>query len=235
MGPKTAAAAYAVAARPSCRLSPALRAYSSACSDASAALPKWLAVPWLNASRRQALRHAGVVSGLLEHRHRRRDRLGRLVQPVLGAGPEAYEQPDERRMCPDVGGPDAPRLLDRLVEHGLGVGEATDLEQRLAVVRQQLEPRVRFVREERDRPLEQVRRRGHVAPRERAPTRRRQPPRPVRAERPSVVVERPELGQVAVRLLQVVAEDLLVLGRALAVDAVRPLDEAARGSLRGRA
>ena len=42
-----------------------------------------------------------------------------------------------------------------------------------------------------------------------------------------MVVERAELGEVAVRLLEVVAEDLLVLGRApVAVDAVGPLDEA---------
>ena len=40
-----------------------------------------------------------------------------------------------------------------------------------------------------------------------------------------MVVQRAELGEVAVRLLEVVAEDLLVLRRAFAVDAVRPLDE----------
>jgi len=40
-----------------------------------------------------------------------------------------------------------------------------------------------------------------------------------------VVVERPELGQILVRLLEVVAEYLLVLQRAVAVDPVRPPDE----------
>ena len=40
-----------------------------------------------------------------------------------------------------------------------------------------------------------------------------------------MVVERPELEEVAVGLLEVVAEDLLVLDRALAVHAVGPLDE----------
>ncbi len=40
-----------------------------------------------------------------------------------------------------------------------------------------------------------------------------------------MVVERAELRQVAMGLLEVVAEDLLVLGCALAVHAVRPLDE----------
>ena len=55
-------------------------------------------------------------------------------------------------------------------------------------------------------------------------SRRRRP----RAELPPVVVERPEIREVAVRLLEVVAEDLLVLGLAVAVavDALRPGDEA---------
>src|SRR5207248_11309723 len=47
----------------------------------------------------------------------------------------------------------------------------------------------------------------------------------VGAELVPVVVERPQLRQVAVRLLEVVAEDLLVLARAVAVDAVGPADE----------
>src|SRR5581483_11041398 len=48
------------------------------------------------------------------------------------------------------------------------------------------------------------------------------------ARRAAEVVERSQLGQVAVRLLEVVAEDLLVLGLppALAVDAIGPVDEA---------
>ena len=40
-----------------------------------------------------------------------------------------------------------------------------------------------------------------------------------------MVVERPELGEIPVRLLEVVSEYLLVLQRAVAVDAVRPADE----------
>ena len=40
-----------------------------------------------------------------------------------------------------------------------------------------------------------------------------------------MLVGRSELGEEAVRLLEVVAEDLLVLERAVAVDAVGPFDE----------
>src|SRR2546425_10615571 len=40
-----------------------------------------------------------------------------------------------------------------------------------------------------------------------------------------MVVERPELGEIPVRLLEVVPEYLLVLQRAVAVDTIRPADE----------
>ena len=40
-----------------------------------------------------------------------------------------------------------------------------------------------------------------------------------------MVVERPELGEIPVRLLEVVPEYLLVLQRTVAVDAIRPADE----------
>ena len=79
--------------------------------------------------------------------------------------------------------------------------------------------------EEIDGATEEVRRCRHVPARERAPSCGCEPRRTVGAERPPVVVQRAEVGEVAVRLLEVVAEDLLVLGRTLAVDAVRPLDE----------
>ena len=46
---------------------------------------------------------------------------------------------------------------------------------------------------------------------------RREAVRGASAERAAVLVERPELGEVAVRLLEVVAEDLLVLALAVAL------------------
>ena len=48
---------------------------------------------------------------------------------------------------------------------------------------------------------------------------------PVLADRAPVLVERPELGEVLPGLLEVVAEDLLELDAAIAVDAVGPADE----------
>ena len=72
---------------------------------------------------------------------------------------------------------------------------------------------------------EQVRRGGHVAAHEGAPARGGQPARGIGAELPYVLVGRRELGEEPVRLLEVVAEDLLVLERTVAVDAVGPLDE----------
>ena len=59
------------------------------------------------------------------------------------------------------------------------------------------------------------------------------------AERAGLVVDRAELGAVAVGLLEVVAEDLLVLGHAVAGRALEPVGEllVQRGAelLRGRA
>ena len=49
---------------------------------------------------------------------------------------------------------------------------------------------------------------------------------PVLADRAAAIVERPELREVRPGLLEVVAEDLLELGAAVAVDAVGPDDEA---------
>ena len=75
-------------------------------------------------------------------------------------------------------------------------------------------------------PSEQSRGGRDVAACERAPARRREAARPVLADRAAAIVERPELGEVRPRLLEVVAEDLLELGAAVAVDAVGPDDEA---------
>ena len=67
---------------------------------------------------------------------------------------------------------------------------------------------------------------GNVATRERAAAGGREPPRRVLADLPAAVVERPELGEVPPRLLEVVAEDLLELDSAVAVRLVGPRDEA---------
>ena len=64
-----------------------------------------------------------------------------------------------------------------------------------------------------------------------------QPPRRIGADRHALLVQRPQLAQVAVRLLEVIAEDLLELERAVAfgVDPVGPAHEFDVQRWRGRA
>ena len=66
-----------------------------------------------------------------------------------------------------------------------------------------------------------------VAARERAAARRGEPARRVAADLVALLVERAELAEIAVRLLEVIAEDLLELeaAAALGVDLVGPADE----------
>jgi hypothetical protein len=81
--------------------------------------------------------------------------------------------------------------------------------------------------QQRSRPLEQVGGSGHVASLERAAPRRRELGRGTVADRTRVVVDRSQLEQVAEGLLEVVAEDLLVLGLPLpvTVDLLGPVRE----------
>ncbi len=89
-----------------------------------------------------ALRQAAVVTRGLEHRHRLGDRLRGLLLPALRpASTQADEQADERRVSPYSVRTRTLGLLDRLVQHGLGVREAAHLEERLAEVGKQLQPR----------------------------------------------------------------------------------------------
>ena len=76
--------------------------------------------------------------------------------------------------------------------------------------------------------MQEVGRRRHVAACERSPAGRGEPFGRAQSELAPVVVERPELGQESMRLLQVVPEDLGELERALplGVHAVCPFDEA---------
>ena len=86
-------------------------------------------------------------------------------------------------------------------------------------------------------PPQEVGRRRHVAAGERPSARRRQPFGRADPEIDPVLVERPELGQVAVGLLEVVAEDLLELELAvpIRVDRVGPRRRSARGATRAPA
>ena len=104
------------------------------------------------------------------------------------------------------------RPIHRLGQHRLGPLELADVDRRLAGVEQEQRAGRVLLAEQRGGPLQQVRRRRHVAAGQGATTGRAQTPRRLGAEPPPVVVDRAELGPVAERLLEVVAEDLLVLG-----------------------
>ena len=98
-------------------------------------------------------------------------------------------------------------------------------QQRLTVVREEAQP-LRMIRWKQGcGAAEQVRRRRDVTASERAASGRREAASAVLADRAPAVVERAELREVAARLLEVVAEDLLELGATVAVHLVRPRDE----------
>ena len=127
---------------------------------------------------------------------------------------------------------DAPVALavdfrERLVDGGARFGELAELELHLAELGKERQPERISFGEQRDGAAEQVRGGVHVAARERAPPRRREAPRAVAADLARLLVERPELAEVALRLLEVVAEDLLELeaAAALGVDLVGPANE----------
>ena len=105
---------------------------------------------------------------------------------------------------------EAAELGDRPRRRGAHVART---EQRLAPVDGQLGARGVGVAETIERAPEQVRGRLEVVARERPPASRREgPPRPL-AERAAVRIERAQLTQVLVRLLEVPADRLLVLDR----------------------
>ncbi len=167
-----------------------------------------------------------MVPDLLEDGHRLGGGGRRSVVPAFRvAGAKLDDQAHQRRMGDDASGTRGFAARNRLTERILCFAETPGLQHCLAGFREELEPALDILREERVGALEQVRGGRRVAARERPASRRGQPPGAVGTERAAVVVERPELGQIAMRLLEVVAEDLLVLRRALAVDAVGPLDE----------
>ena len=107
------------------------------------------------------------------------------------------------------------RLGERVgvVDERLGVGELAELEHHLGALRQQRQAKRIVFLEQRDRAAEQVLGRVRVAARERATARRGEPPRRVAADLVALLVERAELAEIAVRLLEVIAEDLLELER----------------------
>ena len=169
------------------------------------------------------LRQARVVAHELEHGDRAAGDAGRPLRPVRrGVGVELDEREHQRRIRAEAVVSGVVAGGDRLAEHLSGLGELPDVHQRLAEVDQQVEPVLVIGRKERRRAPQQVRGGRHVAAREGPPARRPQPLRRLAADLAAAVVERSQLRQVAVGLLQVVAEDLLVLAGPVAVHLVGP-------------
>ena len=170
---------------------------------------------------------AGRVIETFERGDRARRHLHRATLTALAADPELVDRGLEDR------GADRIALLaglvgdrHRLVEDVRGRVEVTLLEIGVAEVDHELEPEVRRRRQQRDGPAQQVDRGRDVAPGERALARRGELDRGPFAD-PARIVDRSQLDPIAIRLLEVVAEDLLELELAttLAVDRVGPVDE----------
>src|SRR5215218_6719445 len=114
----------------------------------------------------------------------------------------------------------------RLVEHGLRLLELAPLNQRTAERAQELEPPMVVLRQETRSALEQFPRRRCVVPRERAPSSAGEHRPGALAESTGAGSARPELEPCRVCLLEVVAQDLVVLRGAVARLPLEPLCEA---------
>ena len=237
VGPNSAATAYAVAERSAGGASPASRACSRACSGASAARPKWQAIPCVQSSARHARARptwspasskTAIASAIVT---------AASSSPALGvARAQLDEEPDELR-----------------VRDGSPHAEAR--------LRRRSCPRGRPAHPRNGRPGAEPRRTRGAARAARAPPReagstarprrfaaagtspRANARRPAAARRREAVgadlapavVERAELREVTMSLLEVVAEDLLVLRRTLAIARCRPTRRTRCGSWPARA
>ena len=119
---------------------------------------------------------------------------------------------------------DAARSVE-LVEHADSLGVASGLHERLAEVHDDAGARRMPRGQQCRRTSEQPGRGVDVGAPRSPPSGRRETLGGTFTERAGLVVDRAELGAVAVALLEVVAEDLLVLGHAVAGDALEPVGE----------
>ena len=114
------------------------------------------------------------------------------------------------------------------VDESLRIGVLAKLEHHLGTLRQQRQAKRIVFLEQRGCAPEQVLGRVHVAARERATRRPRRVARArIASDLVARLVDRAELAEIPVRLLQVIAEDLFELLAAIAfgVDLVGPADE----------
>ena len=171
---------------------------------------------------RMRLRLAGPVACRRQLRGRGRDRVGRGTQR-LRVG-EHRELAGEARV-PGAQAIRAAREAAELVERLCGGADVAGGEQGLAPVEGQVGTRRIGSVEPLERAPEQARRQRQIVARERPPPRRREVARRALAERAPLRVDRAQLAQVPVRLLEVPADRLVVLDR-LADPALDPVGEA---------
>jgi hypothetical protein len=120
--------------------------------------------------------------------------------------------------------------LDRVRQELVRPGEPPSLSEGEARVDRQCEPRRARARKQGDSSLEQVCRGGGVDSRERTPPGCPEVLGCLAADRARSLVQRAELLPVVVRLLQVIADDLLVLPGLVRSARLQPRREASRTS-----
>ena len=168
-------------------------------------------------------RQAVVILRSLEGRQGRFERLVGMSGPVLRGGVQLGGELGDPRLGrqPLVGQPLCGVV--GLGQDGVGLGEGPHLAERLPEIDEQLALLGRLV-DDGSRSTEEVGCSRHVATTHRPPAGRAEALRCLAPEIAPVPVKRAELPEVAVRLLEVVGEDLLVLALAprSRVDAHRP-------------
>ena len=169
-----------------------------------------------------------LVVAALEDGDHALDRARSLLGSALGDVQQAQElQLDEHARLGTLV-PLASRDQPRLFEHPVGFREPAGLDQGRAELRQQLGSPGHVVGGEGGRALEQADRRRKVASRERPPPGQLESLRGASAELPRLGAARAELDATAVRLLEVIADDLLVLAEAVGGHALEPGRRGAR-------
>ena len=222
LGPHSAASGAPASTAFERRRSRARRAAASARSSAASQAPTLPRRASASACTECAFASPAASPAAASAVGRGRDRVGGRAQRLrIGErGELAGEAGVPRAQARRVAG-EAAELVDRPRRRADVAGG----EQRLAPVEGQVGARgIRRV-EPIERASEQARRQRQVVARERAPAGRREVARRPLAERPTLRVERAELAQVLVRLLEVPADRLVVLDR-VADPRLEPVGEA---------
>ena len=166
-----------------------------------------------HADQRPRDREHAIVADLLELGHRRLY-LGEQPVGLRRVAKEEEGRPLDRRSELDAPVTRRTRLLECLGQHLLGSGQLARVPERGPQLRQELESRLLLRREER-RSTEQVDRSRNVSARQGSPSRGGEPERSARAELSIALRGWAKLGPIPVRLLQMVADELLVLAGSL--------------------